>query len=61
MSGIRQGCRSLSNIFIIILEICNLSIEMKEIQLSLLVADKIVTYRTIYRLTGFNKRVQQGC
>ena len=25
-----------------------LSIEMKEIQLSLLVADKIVTYRTIY-------------
>lgn len=41
--------------YIIILEICSVSIEIKEIQLSLLVADKIVTYRTIYRLTGFNK------
>ena len=47
--------------YIIILETCSLSIEMKEIQLSLLAADKIVTSRTIYRLIGFNKRVQQGC
>ena len=41
--------------YIIILEICSVSIEIKEIQLSILVADKIVTYRRIYGLTGFNK------